>query len=48
MRIVGDEDGVGLYFQGEVEYSLLVSLLTHHINLCIKDSMLNKSLFIEE
>lgn len=48
MRIIGDDEGINLYFKGEIEINLLLSLLQKHVNMCIKESMVNKSMFIEE
>lgn len=47
MRIMGDDEGVSLYFQGEIELALLFSLLEHHINLCIKESLIHKGMYME-
>jgi hypothetical protein len=47
MKVVGDEEGFAIYFKGEIECSLFLSLLERHINLSIKDSMYNKGIFQE-
>lgn len=48
MKIIGDEEGVGLYFQGELEMALLFSLLQRHVNLCIKESYIHKGMYQED